>query len=903
MKKVLGFIVALGLLFVVAACVPTTVTISFETGEGSALEDVRIGGGQLLEEPTGSVYLGYVISGWYTDEALTDEFDFANDKVMSNMVLYANWVPDHVTFAGVEDEEVEFQGTFNVLDGVTATGTTGIDYTSYITFSSIGEIDELGNVDTNLPGSNLIQYEVKIGSLILGQKFRTITIASLQQQEGEMLVNADFTLGVAGWDTFVDNGATIALSTEEFEGNPALKVDVHAGPNAWEPRFTQMNVPFEEDITYEISFRAKSSVEKTINLQVGEILTVSPWFTDFKTGLTIHKTITTDWATHSFKFTMNQGDENLRGGILFELGTVDGNTVDATMWFDDISIVESTPDADETAPLFSGLVAERTVLLDGTFDPMNGVTAFDVVDGDVTEDIVLVIKDDQEAVVSAIDTSVDGAVYTLTYTVSDAVGNEAEFVVTLTVVGMQFESTNLIVNGEFESEMSDPAEWISWTQDWGSVPVVVHTLNDTEGVYTVNITGGGDAAWSVQLYQDGITLVEGNTYRILLTAKAEVARTINVAIGVQDGENFDQYARFDSIQLETDYTTQAFVFTVTKATSNQIKINFELGSSAGFADGLVTFDTIAVHEAILDPLIENGTFEDGWTLWYQDWDVAPVVSYNRDGGTFNITTDSGGQDVWAIQFNQMVDLAYDTTYVFTFDAMASVARDINVKLFTANYDFFVSELNHMLTTSMTTHSIEFTTPSTGQIEDLTLSFEMGATTAFAAGTVSLDNISLKEKDVADAPEIIVNGDATSVPGFVFFDENGNSMVLGNNGAVISLVALGSAAYQPHVYQMLVEGLSAGNYVLKLVVSADVVRDLRANLVVPDWGYISLLPDTFYDYQTVADGQVVVNIPFTLNNDVTVAIKLELDFGTIGGEFTSTLGTFTIEEVLLYQDFN
>ena len=47
-------------------------------------------------------------------------------------------------------------------------------------------------------------------------------------------------------------------------------------------------------------------LKKEINLQVGELLSGAPYFTDFKPGLAISKVITTEWATYSYKFTMNQ---------------------------------------------------------------------------------------------------------------------------------------------------------------------------------------------------------------------------------------------------------------------------------------------------------------------------------------------------------------------------------------------------------------------------------------------------------------------------------------------------------------------------------------------------------------------------------------------------------------------
>ncbi len=821
--------------------------------------------------------------------------------VMFALVLFACTQPvelQAITISGADNVTLDFQEEFNVLTGVTALGNDEVDYSDQITYTSTSTITN-DLLDTSEPGNHVIKYTVAVGE-VLAEKFRTVTVNPPQAVEGEMLVNADFSNGTAGWDTYADDTGSIVLSTEEFDGNPALKAEVVAGTNAYVPRFTQMNVPFENGKTYEISFKAKSSVAKTINLQVGEILASDPWFVDFKPGLTINKVIGTEWATYAYKFTMNQGEENQRGGVLFELGKVGEERLDATMYFDDIMIEESTPDADETAPAFTGLSESKSVLLGNDFDPMNGVTAFDVVDGDVTDDVVVEIKDASDAVQEAVDTSVEGT-WTITYTVSDEAGNEEVFVMALEVVGMQFAEDNLLVNGSFDAALGDPAEWVVWSQNWGTAPAVAGAVDDTNGVYTLDISnGGGDAAWAVQLQQAGITLVEGNTYRVVLTAKSSVERTVNIAIGY--GDPWVEYARFNDVTLGTEDTTQEFVFTVTQPTYEDVMFVIEAGTTANFSDSVITIDEAAINVALLDQIIANGMFNDGWTVWSQNWGDMPNVTYDRTDGQFNITTDKAGEANWAIQFNQTLTLEPSKTYVFSVDAMASVARDINIKIFTAGYTNYLEALDFMLTTDMTTYTWEFTTPAEGQMADLTLTFEMGATANFAAGTVSLDNISLKEKDNAEAPEIIVNGDATTVPDFMFFGDGAEaSMMLGEDGAELAVTTLGAEAYQPHVYQM-IDSLAAGNYVLKVVVSADVARDLRLNLVLPDAGYASALPDGKYDYQTVENDQVVVYVSFTVENDLT-NVKLELDFGNLGGELTSAAGNFVIEEVLIYQNFN
>jgi hypothetical protein len=804
-----------------------------------------------------------------------------------------------ITFAGTSDKmDIAYNSEFNVLAGVTATGDDGVDYTDQITYVTTATVSSTHMLDTQAVGAVAIKYVVTVGEFV-AEKWRYLTVLNPEQVEGQMLINPDFSAGTGGWTdpavNYVADGAAMEITAEDG----ALKVEVVAGSNVYTPRFGQMNVPFENGKTYEITFRAKSSVEKEINLQVGELLTGAPYFTDFKPGLAISKVITTEWATYSYKFTMNQAEENHRGGILFELGKFAGVQVDATLWFDDITIEEATADPDTTAPAFSGLIENKTIRLNTTYDAMAGVTAFDIVDGDVSEDITLVIKDGSQAVVTAIDTTVEG-VYTLTYTVEDAAGNSAEFVVTLSIVSMQFSDTNLIVNGDFEAALGDPAEWTTWGQvGWGVE--AVYTAAIVDGTFQVDITNAGDQqdGWSVQALQL-VDLEEGVTYRAQFDLKASVARDVNFVITSQTNSEF---ARTNGLALTTEWQTFDVVFTATKSELD-VKFEFDLGNTAAYAAGIVSIDNVKLQEAMLDTLLVNTNMDSqGFYLWRQDWGGAAEVTYTENNAhILDIVSPGSDGAAWTIQFNQDgIALQNGKTYELKFDVSATVARDMNVKIFVpGSYLSYFEQLASPITTAVVSQTFEFTVTEADHA-GLVLSFELGTTPAYAAGVVTLDNLSLKEK-VAEAPEIIKNGQGNQVVGWVYDNAGGGegSMTRVEGEAVVTVTAL-AAAYQPHVYQML-NGLVAGSYRLKVVVTSSVTRDLRINMVVPAWGYQSILEGTKEDVAVTANEEKVVYVDFVVANDITDQVKFEFDFGGLGEGFVSEAGVFTISEILLYQVF-
>ena len=804
-----------------------------------------------------------------------------------------------ITFAGTSDKmDIAYNSEFNVLAGVTATGDDGVDYTNQITYVTTATVSSTHMLDTQAVGAVAIKYVVTVGEFV-AEKWRYLTVLNPEQVAGQMLINPDFSAGTGGWTdpavNYVADGAAMEITAEDG----ALKVDVVAGSNVYTPRFGQMNVPFENGKTYEITFRAKSSVEKEINLQVGELLSGAPYFTDFKPGLAISKVITTEWATYSYKFTMNQAEENHRGGILFELGKFAGVQVDATLWFDDITIEEATADPDTTAPAFSGLIENKTIRLNTTYDAMAGVTAFDIVDGDVSEDITLVIKDGSQAVVTAIDTTVEG-VYTLTYTVEDAAGNSAEFVVTLSIVSMQFSDTNLIVNGDFETALGDPAEWTTWGQvGWGVE--AVYTAAIVDGAFQVDITNAGDQqdGWSVQALQL-VDLEEGVTYRAQFDLKASVARDVNFVITSQTNSEF---ARTNGLALTTEWQTFDVVFTATKSELD-VKFEFDLGNTAAYAAGIVSIDNVKLQEAMLDTLLVNTNMDSqGFYLWRQDWGGAAEVTYTENNAhILDIVSPGSDGAAWTIQFNQDgIALQNGKTYELKFDVSATVARDMNVKIFVpGSYLSYFEQLASPITTAVVSQTFEFTVTEADHA-GLVLSFELGTTPAYAAGVVTLDNLSLKEK-VAEAPEIIKNGQGNQVVGWVYDNAGGGegSMTRVEGEAVVTVTAL-AAAYQPHVYQML-NGLVAGSYRLKVVVTSSVTRDLRINMVVPAWGYQSILEGTKEDVAVTANEEKVVYVDFVVANDITDQVKFEFDFGGLGEGFVSEAGVFTISEILLYQVF-
>ena len=65
-------------------------TISFEKNNGSDIEEVKVRDGSKATKPEDPTKEGFVFVGWFTDEELTQEYDF-DSSVTSNITLYAKY--------------------------------------------------------------------------------------------------------------------------------------------------------------------------------------------------------------------------------------------------------------------------------------------------------------------------------------------------------------------------------------------------------------------------------------------------------------------------------------------------------------------------------------------------------------------------------------------------------------------------------------------------------------------------------------------------------------------------------------------------------------------------------------------------------------------------------------------
>lgn len=824
------------------------------------------------------------------------------------------------TFTGLADVSLTVGDTFDLMNGVKVMGSDEVDYTNKVTILvASSAITRDGNVITAVAaGEVLVRYRVTIPvegkDPVEATEFRNIVINPPEKPEGAMVANGDFSDGMAFWETYLGAG-NMELSFEEN----ALKITLTAVGAAYEPRVTQMGVPFEKGKAYKISFRAKALEPKKINAQVGELLSHDPWFVDFKPGQKVNFDITTEWAEYSYEFIMNL--ENNRGGVLFEFGTVSGDATITTIWLTDVKAeeVEIKPDTD--APEIT--VKDVELLKGSPINLANYVKVFDVRDGDIAyEDLEISIKLGEEAV-TAIDTNVEG-VYTVTVKATDKAGNVATESFTVKIVGMTFKTANLVVNGDFAKPINaETPEWKVWVPNWE--PLATAAINIVNGELEIDVTKAGSANWHVQVYQEGVfELVEGKTYRFKFDLRGPAAG--NVGFEVIDGIDSQNPFKFlaDKASVTTEMQTFEYIFTVTKP----VELDKFLFMFGGLELGKYYLDNVSINEANTQKLIQNNNLavQPGWTQYIHKW--AGIVGRASYDGKFRMEVDqlkgNGSGNNWVLQFiqngsvlpnptptNNCIPLTVGETYTLKFDAQAS--KDWVVRPLVANdqgWANLIAEADRSVTvtTTLKTYTITFTVPEDWDKELAVFKIEFGSgIPAFDAAEgvmewIEFDNVSLKG---ADDVELIYNGTIDPViPHWSVTDaglgEGAIMLESDAEGAKVTTTIVGGDAWQPHLYQMF-EIKEAGTYNFKMVLSSSVARTLIAKIVNPGAGWGLLAADAKYDLVVTTEQvgtDLVVEFSFTVTEPIGNEVKFELDFGKIvEGD---AAGEFIIKQILLYK---
>ncbi|WP_249900571.1 carbohydrate binding domain-containing protein [Paenibacillus sp. PK3_47] len=235
-----------------------------------------------------------------------------------------------------------------------------------------GKITAVKVGETVLPAG---QYSIQPGKMIIaaeafaGEGSYTVTVeaegyvsATVQQSilpaGSNLVVNGSFSSGAASWSTWSGEGGVSSFKVNEGAAEIGITA---AGSQAWHTQFFQEGIPLEAGTTYELSFRAKSTVPRQIIVEYTG-LSEPPVQAKFELG--------SDWDSYTGKFTADRAMK-LKLNYLIGAALGDDQTANGTphtLTFDDI-IVQPAQDGTVPPPV-SG------TLDNGSFDPEKGMAGW-----------------------------------------------------------------------------------------------------------------------------------------------------------------------------------------------------------------------------------------------------------------------------------------------------------------------------------------------------------------------------------------------------------------------------------------------------------------------------------------------------------------------------------------------
>ena len=228
----------------------------------------------------------------------------------------------------------------NVYDGTRGMGEILVEEADQSTSMDVAQTGGWGTwktvTDTIYLKEGLQTLQVNAANLNLDW----IVLSPEQIGSDTVLRNGDFSNGLTNWGSWWgDQWSGIAEGEIAHEDGQMKIVVSKTGEQSYSPQVFQENLFLEEGTTYTVSFDAKASVTRDINLVIGEPLTTDPWFIPFMETKKV--SIGEELETHTFTFQMDQAT-SANGKIVFEVGKIDGEATPSTIVLDNVEIVPVT---------------------------------------------------------------------------------------------------------------------------------------------------------------------------------------------------------------------------------------------------------------------------------------------------------------------------------------------------------------------------------------------------------------------------------------------------------------------------------------------------------------------------------------------------------------------------------
>lgn len=321
------------------------------------------------------------------------------------------------------------------------------------------------------------------------------------------------------------------------------------------------------------------------------------------------------------------------------------------------SLAACAAGGDNTAPEITG-AADQTVVAGSEFNAMEGITASDAQDGDITA-MVSVTSMPELTFQNGKATPDKAGSYELTYSVTDKGGLTAEAYATLTVTKQTGEA---VAYKEFDFS-TQTADNRGWEVRGGESASASGELK--QGAYVFDIASPGEGDGDVQLVKAGLPLKAAD-YRIKVYAKSTKDTYVHILVRDENTAEWTTFGGAFNLPIGSEIAPIELSFTSPGEGSAELIINLgkitpdpDNASDTTPDDFTVTIDKIEIYE-ISGEETRTPVYTGGPELTVSAGDGAAaeangnaveISSYPTDGGVWSIKGDIGLPDA-AIEAGQ-----------------------------------------------------------------------------------------------------------------------------------------------------------------------------------------------------------------------------------------------------------
>jgi beta-glucanase (GH16 family) len=176
----------------------------------------------------------------------------------------------------------------------------------------------------------------------------TSYIDNVRIQEEGMLINGDFSNGIAGYNVYAYTPGDVNFSVDSLKEDSAACIDIaNTGDADWKVQLKQTGVKLEQDKWYKISLDAKSTIDRKIMYALQKDGTSDNDWTPYSGSQVVNLSSNYQTFSKTFKMTRNTDPATI---LSISMGAVDGTQITTrhTVTIDNLKLEEVAAPAQDT---------------------------------------------------------------------------------------------------------------------------------------------------------------------------------------------------------------------------------------------------------------------------------------------------------------------------------------------------------------------------------------------------------------------------------------------------------------------------------------------------------------------------------------------------------------------------